>query len=52
MLRYAGVMEWWSDGVMIMQVEFRALAFSDTPILQYSDTPKALVIFSGKAIET
>jgi hypothetical protein len=49
MLRYAGVMEWWSDGVMIMQVEFRLWLFS---ILQYSSTPKAFVIFTGKAVET
>jgi hypothetical protein len=32
----AGVMEWRSDGVMkeIIQVEFWALSFSNTPVLQ------------------
>ena len=49
----AGVMEWWSNGVMkgLIQVEIRAFAFSNTPILQYSSTPKQLAIFAGKAIE-
>ncbi len=30
-------MEWWSNGVMkgLIQVEIRALGFSNTPILQY-----------------
>jgi hypothetical protein len=48
-----GVMEWWSNGVMkgIIQVEIRAFAFSSTPILQYSNTPKQLAIFTGKAIQ-
>jgi hypothetical protein len=47
-------MEWWSDGAMKkpIQFEFRDWAFSNTPILQYSITPKALFIFTGKAIET
>jgi hypothetical protein len=33
-------MEWWSNGVMkgLIQVEIRALAFANTPILQYSKT--------------
>jgi hypothetical protein len=46
-------MEWWSNGVMkgIIQVEIRAFAFSSTPILQYSNTPKQLAIFTGKAIQ-
>jgi len=35
-------MEWWSNGVMkgMIVVEPGALAFSNTPILQYSNTPK------------
>jgi len=46
-------MEWWSNGVMkkTIQVEIRAFAFANTPILQYSSTPKQLAIFTGKAIE-
>ena len=34
----AGVMEWWSNGVMkgLIQVEIRAFAFSNTPVLQNS----------------
>jgi hypothetical protein len=50
----AGVMEWWSNGVMqkLSKVEsFGFLAFSNTPILQYSRTPKHYVIFPRKAIE-
>jgi len=49
----AGVMEWWSNGVMkgLIQVEIRAFAFSNTPILQNSSTPKQLAIFTDKAIE-
>jgi hypothetical protein len=49
----AGVMEWWSNGVMkgLIQLEIRALAFANTPILQYSSTPKQLAIFTGIAIE-
>jgi len=47
-------MEWWSDGVMkgLIQYESEVMAFSNTPILHYSITPKALVIFTGKSIET
>jgi hypothetical protein len=32
---YAEVMQWWSNGVMkgLIEVEFRALVFSNTPIL-------------------
>jgi hypothetical protein len=39
-----GVMEWWSNGVMeeLFQVEIRALGFSNTPILQYSKSPRSL----------
>jgi hypothetical protein len=46
-------MEWWSSGVMKrpIQVEIRAFAFANTPILQYSSTPKQLAIFTSKAIE-
>jgi hypothetical protein len=53
MRQYAGVMEWWSNGVMkgLIEIEFRALAFSNTPILHHSSTPKPLGIFPGKAIE-
>jgi hypothetical protein len=49
----AGVMEWWSHGVMKgpIQVEIRPFTFANTPILQYSSTPKQLAIFTGKAIE-
>jgi len=32
---------------MIIQIEIRLLAFSNTPILQYSSTPKELTIFAG-----
>jgi hypothetical protein len=35
----------------LIQVESRALAFSNTSILQYSSTPKALVVLTAKAIE-
>jgi hypothetical protein len=35
----------------LIQVEIRAFAFTDTPILQYSSTPKQRAIFTGKAIE-
>ncbi|MEJ2234778.1 MAG: hypothetical protein P8X67_12705 [Syntrophobacterales bacterium] len=36
----------------LIQVEIRALAFSNTPILQYSINPtKQLAIFTGIAIE-
>jgi hypothetical protein len=40
----AGVMEWWSNGVMKgpIQIESRAFAFSNTPILQYSTTARNL----------
>ena len=46
-------MEWWSDGVMkgLIQVEVATLAFSGTPILQYSNTPKEPAIFTGKTIQ-
>jgi hypothetical protein len=39
-------MEWRSNGVMKkpIQVEMRTFAFANTPILQYSSTPKQLVI--------
>jgi len=50
---YDGVMEWWSNGVMkgLIKIQFRALAFSNTPILYYSNTPKSPVIFTGNAIK-
>ena len=35
----------------LIQVEIRAFAFSNTPILQNSSTPKQLAIFTDKAIE-
>jgi hypothetical protein len=46
-------MEWWSNGVMKkpIQVAIRAFPFANTPILQYSGTPKPLAIFTGKTIE-
>jgi hypothetical protein len=46
-------MEWWSNGVMKkpIQVEIKAFAFANTPMLQYSSTPKKLAIFTGKATE-
>jgi hypothetical protein len=46
-------MEWWSNGGMKrpVQVESRGFAFANTPILQYSNTPKQLAILTGKAIE-
>jgi len=49
----AGVIEWWSNGVMKkpIQVEIKAFAFANTPMLQYSSTPKKLAIFTGKATE-
>jgi len=49
----AGVLGWWSNGVMKKPAHFeiRAFAFTNTPILQYSSTPKRLAIFTGKAIE-
>ncbi len=49
----AGVMEWWSNGVMEgpLHFEMRAFAFANTPILQYSSTPKQLANFTGKAIQ-
>jgi tetratricopeptide (TPR) repeat protein len=39
-------MEWWSNGVMkgLIQVEAKALAFSNTPILQYSSTPMGVML--------
>jgi hypothetical protein len=41
----------WSHGVMkkTIQVEIRAFAFANTPILQYSSTPRKLAIFTDKA---
>jgi hypothetical protein len=35
-------MEWWSNGALkeLIQVKIRAFAFSNTPIIQYSITPK------------
>ncbi|MCG6917525.1 MAG: hypothetical protein LJE89_08255, partial [Deltaproteobacteria bacterium] len=44
MRQYAGVMEWWSNGVMrgLIQLYFLALAFSITPILQYSKIAASL----------
>jgi len=46
-------MEWWSNGVMkrLIQVAVQVLAFSNTPILQYSSTPKQLAIFTDKAMQ-
>jgi hypothetical protein len=46
-------MEWWSNGVMKGRIQFEIclFGFCNTPILQYSDTPKELAIFTGKAIE-
>jgi hypothetical protein len=46
-------MEWWSNGVMKgpIQVEIRAFAFANTPILQCSSAPKPLEMFTGTAIE-
>jgi hypothetical protein len=46
-------MECWSNGVLKepTQVENRALAFTNTPILQYSSTPNQLAIVIAKAIE-
>jgi hypothetical protein len=45
-------MEWWSNGVMnaLIYVGILALAFSNTPTLQYSSTPKDLAAFTVKAI--
>jgi len=53
MLYYVGVMERWSNGVMkgLIQIEIRVLAFSNTPMLQYSSTPKQLAIFAGEVTE-
>ena len=49
----AGVMEWWSSGGMqrLIQTYTWGLAFSNTPILPNSSTPRPLAIFTGKAIE-
>jgi hypothetical protein len=46
-------MEWWSSGVMkkTIQVEILAFALANTPILQCSNTPKKLAIFTGKATD-
>jgi hypothetical protein len=35
-----------------IQIEIRAFAFSNPPILQYSSTPQQLAIFTGKAIDS
>jgi len=37
-----GVMELWSDGVMIVLVKILVLAFTNTPVLQYSKTARHL----------
>jgi hypothetical protein len=43
-------MEWWSNGVMKRPIQVKSgLLF--LPTLQYSSTPKALAIFTGKAME-
>jgi hypothetical protein len=46
-------MEWWSNGVMkrIIQVEIRVFVFPNTPILQYSSTPKRLALLTRKAMQ-
>jgi len=44
-------MELWSDGVMIVLVKILVLAFTNTPILQCSSTPKRLAIFISEANE-
>jgi hypothetical protein len=43
-------MEWWSSGVMRepVQIEIRVFAFADTPILQYSSTPKQLAFLPAE----
>jgi hypothetical protein len=54
MLRHAGVMEGCSNGVMqqLSKVaSFGFLAFSNTPILQNSSTPKPLDMSTDKAFE-
>jgi hypothetical protein len=53
MRKSAGVVEWWNSGVLkeLIQIEIWALAFSNTPLLQNSSTPKQLAIFTGKAIQ-
>jgi hypothetical protein len=43
-------MEWWSNE-KTNSSQIRAFVFTNTPILQYSSTPKALAIFTGKAME-
>jgi hypothetical protein len=50
---WVDLMEWWSNGVMKGRIQFEIclFGFCNTPILQYSDTPKELAIFTGKAIE-
>ena len=44
----AGVMEWWSNGVMKkpIQVEIQSFVFANTPMLQYSNSPKLIKIES------
>jgi hypothetical protein len=44
-----GVMEWWSDGVMKRLLTLKLAAFSNTPILPYSSTPKQVSTLTGKA---
>jgi hypothetical protein len=45
-------MEWWSNGVMKgeIQVEMRVFVFANTPILQYSSTPRELAILNAHAV--
>jgi len=55
MLRYAGVMEWWSNRVLqkfskVASLGF--LAYSNTPILQNSSTLKPLEMSTDKATGT
>jgi hypothetical protein len=42
MLKSAGVMEWWSNGVMkkLVHFEILALAFANNVILQYAETAR------------
>ena len=48
-----GVVEQWSDEIKrLIQTELMILSFSNTPILQYSNTPRALAIFFDNAIKT
>jgi hypothetical protein len=48
-----GVVEQRSDEIKgLIQTELMILSFSNTLILQYSNTPRALAIFFDKAIKT